>query len=166
MTLELDVQIAHSVASVPTVAVMRDWVAAALDAANIDTSANLELAVRIVDEAEIQALNVQYREQDKPTNVLAFPAGDMAGLPTDAEHVLGDVVICGPVVEREALRQNKPPAAHWGHMLVHGTLHLLGYDHQTESEARAMEALEITIVGQHGYPDPFAAPGQSPTLLQ
>ena len=166
VTVELDVQIAHSVASVPTIAVMRHWVADALSAGHCDVSANIEIAVRVVNEAEMQALNARYRDQNKSTNVLAFPLGELTGLPVGVERILGDVVICGPVVEREARQQNKSLAAHWGHLLVHGTLHLLGYDHQTEADAQAMEALETNIVCQHGHPDPFAAPGPVTTLLQ
>ena len=88
--------------------------------------------MRIVDAAEIHALNSDYRGKDKPTNVLSFPAGDVAGLPADMPVPLGDVVICASVVREEAAAQGKALDDHWAHMLVHGTLHLLGYDHETD----------------------------------
>ena len=117
---------------------------------------DIELAVRVVDAEESRALNRQYRDQDKPTNVLSFPAPPPDGLPEAAGRLLGDVVICAPVVAAEAAEQDKSVAAHWGHMLVHGTLHLLGYDHQTDAEAAAMEALERQILAARSVTDPYA----------
>jgi probable rRNA maturation factor len=111
-----------------------------------------ELVVRIVDEAESAALNDRYRGKPEPTNVLSFPCESPPGL---ALPHLGDLVICAPVVEREAREQGKPSEAHWAHMLVHGLLHLRGYDHQNEAEAETMEALESAILGQLGYPNPY-----------
>ena len=102
-----------------------------------------ELSVRIVDEDESQELNSQYRHKDKPTNVLSFPAD----LPPELElPLLGDLVICAPVVAREAAEQNKTLAAHWAHMVVHGTLHLLGYDHGEPDEEREMFALQRRLL--------------------
>ena len=103
----------------------------------------------------MRALNRDYREQDKTTNVLSFPAGEIAGLPDDAPRALGDIVICAAVISDEAAEQGKELSAHWAHMLVHGTLHLLGYDHETDAEAAAMEGLETRILCQHGCPDPY-----------
>ena len=105
-----------------------------------------ELTIRIVDEAESQALNRDYRGKDKPTNVLSF-GGD--------EGVLGDLVICAPVVAREAIEQNKTLREHWAHMVVHGCLHLQGYDHEIEADAQKMEAREIRILKSLGFPDPY-----------
>ena len=119
------------------------------------------MSVRIVDAAEIHALNSDYRGKDKPTNVLSFPAGDVAGLPADMPVLLGDVVICASVVREEAAAQGKAITDHWAHMLVHGTLHLLGYDHETETEAVEMEALETRILSEHGVADPYGASGQT-----
>ena len=111
-----------------------------------------ELVVRIVDEAESQDLNQQYRGKTKPTNVLSFPFEAPPGFPCN--H-LGDLVICAPVVEREAREQGKSPEAHWAHMLVHGVLHLLGHDHQNDAEADEMEGLEVRILARLGFPDPY-----------
>ena len=111
------------------------------------------ITVRIVDEPESQVLNKQYRGKDKPTNVLSFPSQ----LPVEIQaEYLGDIVICAPVVEQEACDQNKPVKAHWVHMLVHGILHLKGYDHIDDEEALEMETLEKAILAEMGFPDPYA----------
>ena len=113
--------------------------------------------VRIVDETEIHTLNRDYRGKDKSTNVLSFPAEAIEGLPPELHSELGDIVICAPVVTREAGEQGKVLADHWAHMLVHGTLHLLGYDHIDDNDAETMEALERRILGQAGIADPYGA---------
>lgn len=113
-----------------------------------------ELTIRIVGEAESRRLNRDYRNVDRPTNVLSFPCD----LPTDVDgggDLLGDLVICAPVVEREADEQGRSRESHYAHMVIHGVLHLLGYDHQAEDEAQAMETLESSILGRLGYPDPY-----------
>jgi probable rRNA maturation factor len=111
-----------------------------------------ELCVRIVDEPEMRALNARYRGKDYATNVLAFPAE----LPPGVElPLLGDIAVCAPVVNREAEAQRKAPRAHWAHMLVHGTLHLLGHDHERARDAAAMEALEKRILAGLDFPDPY-----------
>jgi len=114
-----------------------------------------ELTVRIVDEPESQQLNRDYRGRDKPTNVLSFPFEVPPGLPAEAAEILGDLVICAPVVAREAHEQGKPEADHWAHMVVHGALHLLGYDHEQPAEAERMEAEERRILAALGVPDPY-----------
>ena len=102
-------------------------------------------------------MNNQYRRQDKATNVLSFPAVGMgqSNLPAELSQSLGDIVICGPVVEREAAEQNKDIASHWAHLLVHGALHLLGYDHETDADADVMEKLETRILAARGIDDPY-----------
>jgi probable rRNA maturation factor len=113
------------------------------------------VTVRLVDEPESQALNKQFRGKDSPTNVLSFPGE----LPADIDpDYLGDIVICAPVVEREALEHNKVVDAHWAHMLLHGILHLKGYDHNHAAEALEMEALETKILAAMGYSDPYVEP--------
>jgi len=112
----------------------------------------LGLVIRIVDEAESRALNRDYRGKDYPTNVLSFPFEAPPGVPVP--H-LGDLVICAPVVAREAREQGKLRDAHWAHMVVHGVLHLLGLDHQTEREARNMERKERSILESLGFSDPY-----------
>lgn len=114
--------------------------------------AESEVTVRIVDQPESQHLNLTWRGKDKPTNVLSFPFEAPPGIELP---LLGDLVICRQVVEQEALKQGKLSEAHWAHMIVHGSLHLLGYDHETESEAEEMEALETEIMLALGYSDPY-----------
>jgi probable rRNA maturation factor len=111
-----------------------------------------EVAIRIVDEAESAELNAAYRHKSGPTNVLSFPFEVPEGVPN---ALLGDLVICAGVVEREAGEQGKPLEAHWAHMVVHGLLHLQGYDHVEDSEAEAMEAEEIAILSDLGFPNPY-----------
>lgn len=113
-----------------------------------------EVTIRIVDEAESQALNHQYRNKDRPTNVLSFPFEAPPGIPV---ALAGDLVICAPVVEREAREQNKTMEAHWAHMVIHGILHLQGFDHITDEEAGVMEELEIRLLGQLGFSNPYEA---------
>ena len=113
-----------------------------------------ELTVRIVDAAESAELNLRYRGKKGPTNVLSFPA-EAPPAATDELLPFGDVVICAEVVEREAREQGKAPAAHWAHMIVHGALHLQGYDHENVREASIMEAREQALLAELGFPDPY-----------
>ncbi|WP_193161376.1 rRNA maturation RNase YbeY [Microbulbifer hainanensis] len=146
--LLLDVQRASRCTDLPTDDQIRHWVLAAVR----DRLDTVELTVRIVDEEESQQLNHQYRGKDKPTNVLSFPAE----IPEDLDlPLLGDLVICAPVVASEAQQQHKPAAAHWAHMVVHGTLHLLGYDHIDDSDAEVMESLETELLAGLGIADPY-----------
>lgn len=112
----------------------------------------LELTVRVVEADESQELNATYRGKDKPTNVLSFPFEQPPGLNLP---LLGDLIVCQSVVAEEAIQQNKPLVAHWAHMLVHGTLHLLGYDHINDEEAEQMERLEVQILNSLGIDDPY-----------
>jgi probable rRNA maturation factor len=148
MNLRVDIQNASSSAGLPPPAALKRWVRAALDGRR----ASAELSLRIVDEQEITELNGRYRGKHVPTNVLSFPAGLPAGL---ALPHLGDIVICAPVVAREADEQHKPPHAHWAHMVVHGTLHLLGHDHIEDAEATVMEDLEIAILARLHVANPY-----------
>ncbi|MGI9302380.1 MAG: rRNA maturation RNase YbeY [Gammaproteobacteria bacterium] len=149
MQLEMHLENCSGVSFVPPEEDFRRWAGAALSEHDTDA----ELGIRIVDEEESQALNRQYRGKDKPTNVLSFPAE----LPDGIDHpLLGDLVICAPVMSREADEQGKDSAAHWAHLVIHGVLHLLGYDHQQDAAAHDMERLEIQILAGLGYPDPYA----------
>jgi probable rRNA maturation factor len=152
--MNIDVQVASDAAGIPTSDDIREWIERTVAAADPDRDA--DVSVRIVDEQEMRALNRDYREQDKPTNVLAFPAGDTGFVPPGEMPLLGDIVVCAAVVAREADEQGKPPGHHWSHMLVHGTLHLLGHDHVTDPQAQAMEALERRILDSLGIADPYA----------
>ncbi len=115
-------------------------------------AAKAGLCVRVVGSAESRRLDREYRGKDKPTNVLSFPASPEERVATGA---LGDVVVCAPVVAREAREQGKTLGAHWAHMVVHGTLHLLGYDHLAARDAKAMEALEVAILRGLEFHDPY-----------
>lgn len=157
MIAQVDVQLASDHESVPTVDEITTWVNRAIEAAS--HAVGREVSVRVVDATEMQQLNSEYRDQDKPTNVLSFPAGDLDGLPEEAESPLGDIVVCATVVADEAQQQGKTVADHWAHMIVHGTLHLLGFDHENDSDAAEMEDLEIRIMTNHGLADPY---GESP----
>jgi probable rRNA maturation factor len=157
-SVSVELQVACQVDSIPLKAEVQSWLEQAFQAGSGDTSRQYEVAVRIVDEEESRKLNKQFRQQDKATNVLAFPAGSpdgITGLPEHEIQALGDLVICGPLVEEEAEEQGKTPASHWGHLLVHGMLHLLGYDHQTSSQAAEMEAMEKQLLADRGVEDPY-----------
>ncbi|HOY24289.1 MAG TPA: rRNA maturation RNase YbeY [Cellvibrio sp.] len=149
MPYQIDVEVNSSSTKIPSIENIEIWIRAALQSDELNQA---EVSVYIVDEAESQELNAQYRGKDKPTNVLSFPADipDEVGVP-----LLGDLVICAPVVEREAQEQGKTLDAHWAHMLVHGTLHLLGYDHVEDDEADVMEALETRLITQLNFPAPY-----------
>ncbi len=135
---------------IPAAASFRRWVAAALQGAGRSSPA--ELSIRIVDRAEGQALNRRYRHRNKATNVLSFAAELPDGI---ALPLLGDLVICAPVVAREAADQGKATRHHWAHMTVHGTLHLLGFDHVLTEDADIMEALEKRVLAGLGIADPY-----------
>ena len=149
--IHLDVAVNYAAprAGVPAAVSFRKWVAAALKGRIREA----DLAIRIVDEREGQALNRHYRGKDYATNVLSFPAELPEGVKLP---LLGDLVICAPVVAREAKEQHKPAVAHYAHLTVHGVLHLLGWDHDDDKEAEAMEQLERDILAELGLPDPYA----------
>jgi probable rRNA maturation factor len=136
----------------PAPASFRRWVEAALRGARRRKPA--ELAIRVVGTDEGRQLNARYRGRDYATNVLSFPAELPPGIDLP---LIGDLVVCAPVVAREAAEQGKPEAHHWAHMTVHGVLHLLGHDHIEASEAERMEALETRILAGLGIPDPYLA---------
>lgn len=147
----VDLQIAsENSENLPTEQQFQQWATAAVQAENLQP----EITIRVVDEAESQSLNATYRGKDYPTNVLSFPFE----CPEEVElPLLGDLVICRQVVEREAQEQGKPLMAHWAHMVVHGCLHLLGYDHIEDAEAEEMESLETEIMQDLGFADPYLA---------
>jgi probable rRNA maturation factor len=145
--LDLTIQAMIEAPGLPGEESLRRWCLAAL----ARQERGGEMTIRMVDEAESQALNRDYRGKESPTNVLSFPYQS----PIPELPLLGDLVICVPVVEREARDQAKSLEAHWAHMVVHGTLHLLGYDHQGDEEAHEMEALEREIIQGLGFADPY-----------
>jgi probable rRNA maturation factor len=149
---KLDVAVGYAAPrkGVPASASFRRWIEAALKGARRRKAS--EESVRIVDAEEGRALNLQYRGRDYATNVLSFPVELPPGVDLP---LIGDLVICAPVVAREAAEQGKKPADHWAHLTVHGTLHLLGYDHIDEAEAEVMEALETKVLAGLGISDPY-----------
>jgi probable rRNA maturation factor len=152
---QVEVQYAIARAGVPHPASLRNWAQAALAHARTPRLKRAQsVTLRIVTTAEGRALNRQWRGKDKPTNVLSFPSGGSIA-PDDEPESLGDIVICAPVILREAAEQGKPPRAHWAHMVVHGVLHLLGYDHESERDAKVMERLERALLAREGFADPY-----------
>ena len=152
LTMQRAIKGARVNSQLPAKAQLQRWAQAAVSSCGLYTTA--ELTIRIVDEAESSTLNESYRHKQGPTNVLSFPFD--AQIPEMDTLLLGDVVICAPLVEREAVEQGKGLMAHWAHLVIHGVLHLQGYDHQTVVEAELMEGLEVTILSKLGYPDPYS----------
>ena len=148
MQNNITVQYAITAEGLPSEQDISEWVEVALQG----RQEQAELVVRIVDEAEITALNRSYRGKVGATNVLSFPYEPMQEVDT---RLLGDIVICAPVVAEEAVAQGKPLDAHWAHIVIHGVLHLLGYDHSKDSEAREMEQLETEQLASLGYANPY-----------
>ena len=118
-------------------------------------AAGRELGVRVVGPAESKRLNSHYRGKHKPTNVLSFPAPEIPGAAASGARPLGDLVICPQVLRSEAREQNKSLRAHWAHLVVHGTLHLIGYDHELDADATRMERREITVLRRLGFANPY-----------
>jgi len=147
--LSLTVQYASNAPDLPTQAEFRKWARSAL---NVDA----EITLRLVDEAEGHSLNHDYRGKDYATNVLTFALAE-------EPHLMGDIVLCVPVVLREAGEQNKTPDAHFAHLTVHGILHLRGYDHENEAQAELMETLETKIITKLGYPAPYSIKKENAT---
>ena len=139
--LTLSLQNASAALDLPTRQQFKNWVKTAL---RVDT----EVTIRLVDEVEGRALNLAYRGKDYATNVLTFPI-------TEEPHLMGDIVICAPIVAQEAVEQNKTLDAHYAHLTVHGVLHLHGYDHEIDAQAELMEKLEIQILAKLGYANPY-----------
>ncbi len=163
---DLDVTVQFALrqrSGIPHPNALRRWAVAAFEAAVSERASSLRspapslsLTIRIVGTAESRRLNRSWRGKDKPTNVLSFPSVPAASSLQPPAFVLGDLVICAPVVAREAREQKKTSQAHWAHMVVHGVLHLLGYDHEIDRDADLMEAREMTLLANLGYSNPYA----------
>ncbi|WP_028669383.1 rRNA maturation RNase YbeY [Saccharospirillum impatiens] len=152
VAVDLDVQIASAATDLPDYDALLNWVSTALH----DHQESASLTIRLVDDPESQQLNLDYRGKDAPTNVLSFPFDCPPDIDDpDIQALLGDLIICAPVVAREAADQGKPVLHHWAHMVVHGTLHLLGYDHIDPDEAEVMESLERRILARLDIADPY-----------
>lgn len=149
MALRIDIQVAVRQTGLPTQEQLREWARHAW----LDKDARAEVVLRVTSEAESRRLNHEFRGQDRATNVLSFP---YEPLPEMGLYHVGDIVFCAPVVAREAAEQGKPEPAHWAHMVVHGMLHLQGYDHVETADAVEMESLEAGILNELGFADPYA----------
>ena len=150
MSYQIDIQDVSLSCVHPSEQLIKHWIEATLSS-RIKAA---EVCIRIVDEAESQQLNAQYRKKDAPTNVLSFYY-DLADEVQGEQRFLGDLVICGQVLEKEAKAQQKTLEAHWAHMVIHGLLHLIGYDHQNETQASEMEKEEISMLEKLGYTNPY-----------
>lgn len=148
MSIKIHLQIVTKEKKLPTKTDFKRWLKPILQTCKNPT----EITIRIVDEAEMQALNNYYRGKNKPTNILSFPFIVPAGIDTD---MLGDLVICAPLVKQEAKEQNKTLNSHWAHLTIHGILHLLGYDHDNKKDAKTMEDLEIKYLAELGLGNPY-----------
>ena len=149
MSITVDIDNVSPNKNVPSHNNITHWVKHVL---SHEAKTDAELSIRIVDKDEIQQLNASYRNKDKPTNVLSFPAE----LPEAVQiPLLGDIIICAPIVEEEAREQQKSTESHWAHMLIHGTLHLLGYDHIDDTEAEIMEGVEIKLMQSLDFESPY-----------
>jgi len=148
LSIILDLQVITTNQKIPEPDQIQQWINASL----LPEHENTELTIRIVDIDESQTLNHQYRGKNKATNVLSFPFEVPEGIPL---NLLGDLVICAEIVAREAEQQHKTQTEHWAHMVIHGCLHLLGYDHIEENDAVQMENLEIDILAKLGFNNPY-----------
>jgi len=155
MPLKIDIQNTIDSNQIPDIEEMQSWIVCALSKVDAKFE-HPEITVRIVSIEESQQLNLEYRGKDKPTNVLSFPFETPEMIPLEElDELLGDLVICEKVVQQEAIDQNKPLQSHWAHLIIHGLLHLLGYDHMEEQQAQQMELLEIHIMQELGFEDPY-----------
>jgi probable rRNA maturation factor len=154
--IKLNLQIISKQKSIPTISNFKYWVTTALRANTwirpyrIDKS--VEITIRVINAKEMSELNQKYRHKSGPTNILSFPFSPPPGIKS---NLLGDIIICAPIVKQEAKRQNKLEKNHWAHLTIHGVLHLLGYDHTKSKDAKKMEQLEIKILKQLGIDDPY-----------
>lgn len=135
---------------IPSQQQFNQWCQLALHDKNINGDINIQL----MDATEIQQLNKKFRQKDKPTNVLSFPHEPFQGIETEI-NIIGDIAICPSIIQQEAKIQQKSIDAHWAHMCIHAVLHLLGYDHQTDDQADTMETIEINLLQQLGYNNPY-----------
>lgn len=146
--MNMDIQNVSGISSLPSNETIIQWAVLALDEKHKDA----EITLRVVDEEEGHMLNKEWRNKNSATNVLSFPIGEPI---EQAPNLLGDIVVCAPVVEKEAKTQKIDIEAHWAHLIIHGILHLQGYDHQSDDDANIMESKEIIILKKIGYANPY-----------
>jgi probable rRNA maturation factor len=148
MSVTLTLQNASKTKSIPNKRLFKTWITKAIGPGK----KNQEIVIRIVDVKEITKLNKQYRKKNRPTNILSFNFFTPSNIKT---NLLGDLIICAPIVKLEAKLQHKTMISHWAHLTIHGVLHLLGYDHKNQKEAQKMEKLEIKLLKKLGFTDPY-----------
>lgn len=153
MACKISIQNPFRYKEIPTTALMRRWAKKALQHATSDLHTTLEVCIRLVDENESATLNKTYRHKSGPTNILSFPLIDEKN-----GTYLGDIVLCVPLITQEAKNQEIALNAHWAHLIIHGVLHLLGFDHETDAQADKMETLEIRLLQDMGYANPYGEP--------
>ncbi|MEM1264244.1 MAG: rRNA maturation RNase YbeY [Pseudomonadota bacterium] len=155
-SVAIDVSVHYAVAAAdsPAEDLLAAWCQTALQQGGVDAAGGVAVAIEVVDAAASASLNNHYRNRDRPTNVLSFPAGDLPAVPDEARP-LGDIVICAPLVVAEAAEQGKSATAHWCHLVVHGALHLVGFDHVADEDAQVMMAKEVEILDFFGFSDPY-----------
>ncbi|MET1254521.1 rRNA maturation RNase YbeY [Aliikangiella maris] len=151
MIIDVEIQNTLQSTQIPARNLIENWIKTALTMAEY-SQPQVELTVRVVNKQESQSLNFQYRNKNNPTNILSFPFEAPPQIPC---NLLGDLVICLDVVMAEAEEQKKLPENHWAHLIIHGTLHLLGYDHIDSEEAEVMEAIEIAALKSLGIANPY-----------
>ncbi|GAB4170469.1 MAG: rRNA maturation RNase YbeY [Wenzhouxiangellaceae bacterium] len=157
--MDIEIQRACDAQDAPDDQRLRDFACMALEGLRAPV-----VCLRIVDEQEMAELNGRWRQRAYATNVLSFPGAIPPGLPDEeCPDLLGDVVLCAPVIAAEAQAQRKPLEAHWAHMIIHGLLHLRGHDHIQQDDAEVMEALERRLLAALGFPDPYADPADHPS---
>lgn len=158
--LELDVQNPNKFSNIPDNDDFQQWAEAGLQSNNSENNHGYSVVIRVATEAESQQLNYDYRQKDAPTNVLSFPF-EMPDLPettcVEPRH-LGDLIFCQPVIAKEAIAQNKTLFQHWAHLVIHGMLHLQGFDHINDDDAIKMESKEIQLLNQLDFPNPYLEP--------
>jgi len=150
MKHELILQIASTQSHIPKAFLFQSWINEALNA----HPEPVQVCIRVVDEEESRKLNDEYRGKNKPTNILSFPY-KADTINTDEAHLIGDILICAPLVKQEAKEQEKDLEAHWAHLVIHGILHLIGFDHENEEDRKKMELAEIECLKKLNYPNPY-----------
>jgi len=155
MHIHIDLQNTIDSQLLPKVTTIQTWLLTALKKINANFE-QPEITIRVVSLEESQQLNLTYRNKDKPTNILSFPFEAPEMIPIEElDEFLGDLIVCEPIVIEEANSQNKTLESHWAHLLIHGLLHLQGFDHVEEQQAELMEALEIEVLNELGFPNPY-----------
>tara|TARA_Y100001935_G_C17098274_1_gene404687 strand:+ start:156 stop:662 length:507 start_codon:yes stop_codon:yes gene_type:complete len=162
MSIAINIEVNDLIENAPERSLLVNWAKLALS----DYEDDVVLSLLICDENEGRRLNKKFRSIDKATNVLSFPFEFPIGVPKEEiDNYLGDIVICAPIVKKEAIEQSKKESAHWAHIFIHGILHLIGFDHKNEKDSEKMEKKECEILNKIGFSDPYKAPVSTKSTL-